>query len=63
MMEKLAFSISEFQQAAGGMSRSGVYQLINNGHLRTVKVGRRRLIPFESAKEWLAHLQRKTEEV
>lgn len=63
MMEKLAYSISEFRQAAGGISRSGVYQLINSGHLQTVKVGRRRLIPYESAKEWLARCVREAEEV
>jgi excisionase family DNA binding protein len=62
-MKKLAFSIHEFMQASGMGSRTGVYQEINAGRLKTIKVGRRRLIPYESAKEWLARRVREAEEV
>ncbi len=61
-MEKLAISIPEFMQASGMGSRTGVYQEINAGRLKTIKVGRRRLIPYESAKEWLAHRVREAEQ-
>jgi excisionase family DNA binding protein len=61
-MEKLTYSIPEFQQLTGISSRTGVYQEINAGRLQTVKCGRRRLIPREAAEEWLARLQREAEE-
>lgn len=61
-MEKLAYSIPEFQQLTGISSRTGVYQEINAGRLKTVKCGRRRLIPLEAVKEWLAILEREAEE-
>lgn len=61
-MEILAYSIPEFQQLTGISSRTGVYQEINAGRLKTVKCGRRRLIPLEAVKEWLAILEREAEE-
>jgi excisionase family DNA binding protein len=61
-MEKILLSISEFRDAAGSLSRTGVYQEINAGRLKTIKVGRRRLIPYESAKEWLARCVREAEQ-
>ena len=61
-MEKLTYSIPEFQQLTGISSRTGVYQEINAGRLKTVKCGRRRLIPREAAEQWLARLQREAEE-
>ena len=54
MMEKIAYSIPEFMQASGIRSRTGVYSEINEGRLKTFKVGRRRLISREAAKKWLA---------
>jgi excisionase family DNA binding protein len=61
-MKKLAISIHEFMQASGIGSRTGVYQEINAGRLKTIKVGRRRLIPYESAIEWLERHVREAEE-
>lgn len=61
-MEKLAYSIAEFQALSGIKSRSGVYQQISSGRLQTVKCGRLRLIPREAAEQWLALLQREAEE-
>lgn len=37
-----------------GMSRSGIYQLIDQGELRRVKIGRRSLIPAEEITRILA---------
>ncbi len=56
--DKLAYSIPEFMQLSGIGSRTGVYQEFNNGRLKTIRVGRRRLIPREAAEEWLASFQR-----
>ena len=41
---KVAYSISEAMQVLG-VSRSFVMKLLQTGKLRSVKVGRRRLIP------------------
>ena len=61
-MEKLTYSIPEFQQLTGISSRTGVYQEINSGRLKTIKAGRRRLIPREAAEQWLARLLREAME-
>lgn len=61
-MEKVTYSIPEFQQLTGISSRTGVYQEINAGRLKTVKCGRRRLIPIGAVNEWLALLEREAEE-
>jgi excisionase family DNA binding protein len=39
-----------------GISRTALYDLINAGKLRTVKIGRRRLVPIESIEECVAGL-------
>ena len=38
------------------LSRSVLYQLIRSGRLRTVKVGRRRLVPVDALAECVARL-------
>lgn len=43
-----ALSIDEFCERYG-IGRSCVYQLINSGKLRSVKIGKRRLIPVDAA--------------
>lgn len=42
--------------AALRLSRSVLYELIRSGRLRTVKVGRRRLVPVEALAECVALL-------
>jgi len=39
------------------LSRSQVYELIRSGQLRTVKAGRRRLVPVEALVEYVAKLK------
>lgn len=41
------------QVALGGISRPSVYALINSGALRSVKVGRRRLIPASAVADYI----------
>lgn len=41
---RLAYSLDEAARSIS-LSRRGLYQLIEAGELRTVKVGRRRLVP------------------
>lgn len=38
------------------ISRSVIYELIRSGQLRTVKVGRRRLVPVQALDEYVASL-------
>jgi excisionase family DNA binding protein len=41
---RLAYSLNESAHAIG-LSRRMLYQLIDSGELRTIKLGRRRLVP------------------
>lgn len=43
--------------AALRLSRSAIYELIRSGQLRTVKQGRRRLVPVTALTEYLANLR------
>ena len=38
------------------LSRSALYELIRSGQLRTVKCGRRRLVPVDALTEYVASL-------
>jgi len=51
--ERRAYSVKEFCSAYR-VSRSYVYKLMQHGKLRTVRVGRRRLITVEAAQELLS---------
>ena len=51
-MSKAAFSIEEFCNSYS-VGKTTAYEEINAGRLHAVKVGRRTLIPEQSAAEWL----------
>ena len=53
MSQKQALSIDEACTALGGIKRDLVYDLINSGVLRSVKLGRRRVIPSDAITECL----------
>jgi len=48
--EPLAISVAEFEQMSG-LSHTTVYKLIKEGTLKSRKVGGKRLIDYQSAKE------------
>jgi excisionase family DNA binding protein len=48
--EPLAISVAEFELMSG-LSHTTVYKLINEGTLKSKKVGGKRLIDYQSAKE------------
>lgn len=50
---KLNYSIPEAVHAAN-IGRSTLYEAIANGELRSIKVGKRRLVPVDALKAWLA---------
>nr|WP_305119089.1 helix-turn-helix domain-containing protein [Tahibacter harae] len=54
---KLAFTVKEFRHASG-ICRTRIYELIAAGKLKTVKLGRSRLITAEAANEFIASLEK-----
>lgn len=55
-----AYDITSFSQAFK-IGRTKVYEEIKSGRLKTLKVGRRRIIPIESVNKWVALLTDETE--
>ena len=55
-MVPLLCSVNQAADALG-LSRSMVYELIRSGRLRTVKQGRRRLVPVAALSEYVASLE------
>lgn len=53
MQDKFALSVQEAADALGGITRDHLYSLINKGQLRSVKLGRRRVIPVDAIRECL----------
>lgn len=53
--DRKAYAIRDFIESYG-VSRSYVYELFNRGDLEYVKVGKRTLIPVESAERWFNSL-------
>lgn len=49
------YSVDEAAEALR-LSRSVIYELIRSGRLRTVKQGRRRLVPVHALEEYVASL-------
>ena len=54
-MAKRAYGIDDFC-AAFDVGKTTVYEEINSRRLHAVKIGRRTVIPAESADQWLASL-------
>lgn len=54
-MEKLGYSIEDAAEAVG-IGRSLLCELIASGELQSVKIGRRRIIPVESLRAYIAKL-------
>lgn len=54
-VEKLGYSIEEAAGAAG-IGRSLLCELIRRGDIDSVKIGRRRIIPADSLRRYIARL-------
>ncbi|HYK96137.1 MAG TPA: helix-turn-helix domain-containing protein [Candidatus Dormibacteraeota bacterium] len=46
--------VDEARQALGGIARSTLYELIERGELRTLTIGRRRVVPSSAIAEMAA---------
>ena len=55
-IERLAVSPSEAARLAG-IGRTTLYEAIGSGALRSLKIGKRRLITVEALREWLGGLE------
>lgn len=42
-----------------GLARTQIYKAIKDGDLKSLKIGKRRLIRVDALKEWLASLEHK----
>lgn len=48
----LAYRVDEAAEAVR-LSRSQIYELIRSGQLRTIKLGRRRLVPVQALTDYI----------
>jgi len=53
----LAYRVDEAAEAVR-LSRSQIYELIRSGQLRTIKLGRRRLVPVQELSNYINGLAR-----
>jgi excisionase family DNA binding protein len=44
----------------GGIGRSKFWELVGSGELRSVKIGKRRMVPEQAICEYIARLERQT---
>lgn len=58
-MRKLAYSIPEAIETSG-IHRDLIYSEINSGRLKSIKIGRRRLVRAEALEAWLRDHESRT---
>jgi len=51
---KITFSINDIMKRHG-IGRNTIYHEIASGRLKTIRIGRRRLIPEKCESEWIAN--------
>ena len=56
MVDRIAVSVPEAAEALGGVSENTIWNLLREGTLRRLKVGRRTLIPVSSIEEFAGSL-------
>ena len=57
MSERLLYTIDSARELLGGLARSYLYELLARGVIRSVKVGRRRLIARQDLEEFVERLR------
>lgn len=55
-----AVSVRQAGKILGGLSHTTVYRLINDGKLRSFRVGRRRLIGVDAIRDYIAEAEKDT---
>ena len=62
--DRLRLAVSPGEAARiSGLGRTTVYVAIGSGALRSLKIGKRRLITIDALKEWLAAAELVTKEI
>ena len=54
---KISLSITEAAKAIG-VSRTSIYELINAGKIKSIKIGARRLVPVKNIHEFIETCER-----
>ena len=54
MEGKDLYAVEEAMEALGGISRNTIYNLMREGKLATVQIGRRRFIPARAIEDFIA---------
>ena len=63
-LDRLRLAVSPGEAARiSGLGRTTLYEAIGSGALRSLKIGKRRLITIEALKEWLAAAEQVGEEI
>jgi excisionase family DNA binding protein len=52
VVERLVYTVDEAASALC-LSRAGIYELIRSEQVRSIKVGRRRLVPVNALREYI----------
>lgn len=60
-MEKILFSEAEGREALGGLGRSKFYELIRDGEIQIVKIGRRTFVARDELERYVASLSKAVE--
>lgn len=55
--ERLLYTIDGARELLGGLARSYLYELLTKGMIRSVKVGRRRMIARRDLEEYVERLR------
>ncbi len=61
-MDKVLLGVWPEAGSALGVGRSTLYELIASGQLRTVKIGRRRLVPVSAVHELVERLEQQSKQ-
>ena len=63
-IDRLRLAVSPGEAARlSGLGRTTLYEAIGSGALRSLKIGKRRLITIEALKEWLASAEQGRKEI
>ena len=63
-IDQLRLAVSPGEAARiSGLGRTTLYEAIGSGALRSLKIGKRRLITIEALKEWLAAAEQAVTEI
>ena len=59
--EPLLLTLEEASQKLGGLSRTKLFELMREGHLRPVKIGRRTFLTLEVLRQFVSDQAQATE--